>query len=545
MSDYIALLPKIDRPKKYYKLNDKKNISELSKSFKFKYITNDTTDEQKKADGKQLIIAPVAKLNQSMGVFTMVDIPYNAQQPKILGQYKGTKINIKTVINSKEEIDTSYYMDSPESDNIKIDGKPSGNWTRFVNHSPNPNIYAEIEDNHIWFIQLREIKTGEQLFIDYGHDYDFSGYDKLYLNTNDNWLSVADYYANPAHAYQTYASEKDKINPITLGFDKTSAHIYLPQVYLDFLNQKSIKKLNIPNWNLPIVGITKGKKLSKEQPYASLLMLAAYTDQNDLIKIMLNTTGDSALNINLQQTFTGRTALYFVIAGNGSATDKIKMLTLLLDNGADPYLTDFEGKNLFHYCADLNNTKIFEAVLTHPKIDLNRVTTLTEFPKEECRTQLSKNLDFSGYLLAKKQHAFFKTLLTQGDAKKIWQNLLGIVPSENVSQLRYVCHLLTIKEKENLKNYITEHKLLAGYESQKNILKILESCTKQKIEKKMTTKKATKKPSEKVKKQEIKKPKKNPPVLTIFDQMRTREQNVDGSNKRKIKLSDKAKKSCF
>ena len=550
MSDYIASLLEFERPKNHYKLNDQKEISKLAKLFGFDYIQNDKTDKQQGADGKQLIIAPVSKLNQGMGVFTTVDIPYNTQKPKVLGQYKGTKINIKKIINSKEDIDTSYYMDAPEEENhIKIDGKNSGNWTRFVNHSPNPNIYAEIDGNHIWFIQLREIKAGEQLFIDYGHDYDFSSYDKLYLNTNDNWLSVADYYAHPTHTYKTYAptSAEDKITPVRLGFDKTTAHIYLPQVYLDFLTQKSIKKLNIPNWNLPIVGITKVKKLSNKQPYATLLMLAAYTGQSDLVKIMLNTKTNSALNINLQQTYTGKTVLYFLITGNCSVADKINMLTLLLDKGADPYLTDFEGKNLFHYCADFNNAEIFEAVLTHPKINLNQATTLIEYPKEECRTQLSKNLDLSGYLLAKKQYALFKILLTHGDAKKIWENLSGIVPSENVSQLRYVCNLLTIQEKENLKTYIIEHKLLAGPESkQKNTLKLLASC-KQKIEKKITPNIKTKeKPLAKIKKQEVKKqkvkiPKKNEPVLMLFNQIKTRSLNNDGSSKRKIKPSEKMK----
>lgn len=551
MSDYIASLLEIDRPKKHYKLNDSKDIDKLAESFSFKYIQNDKVDRQQGADGKQLIIAPVAKLNQGMGVFATADMPYDDQQPKKLGQYKGKKIDFNKVLDSKKEIDTSYYMDAPEEKNhIKIDGKHNGNWTRFVNHSPNPNIYAEIDENHIWFIQLRDIKAGEQLFIDYGHDYDFSAYDKLYLNTNDNWLSVADYYANPNHAYKVYVptSAENKIAPVTLGFDKTSTHIYLPQAYLDFLTKKSIKKLDISNWNLPIVGITKGKKLSQKQPYATLLMLSAYTGQSDLLKMMLKTTANSALNINLQQTSTGRTALYFVVTGNGSVADKINMLTLLLDKGANPYLTDFEGKNLFHYCADLNDAEIFEALLTHPKIDLKQAITLVEYPKEECRTQLAKNLDLSGYLLAKKQYALFKILLTQGDAKKIWQNLSGIVPSENVSQLKYVCNLLTIKEKEDLKNYITKHKLLAGPESrQRNTLKILESCTKQKIEKKISAspkKKATppvKTKKQKVKKQEVKKPKKNPPVLMLFDQIKTRSRNEDGSSKRKVKPSEKIK----
>lgn len=560
MSDYINLLAQSDQPKIHYNLKNQASTKKFAESLNFTYMKNDELDKKEGANEKQLIIAPVAKLNQGMGVFSTADMPYNAQHPKVFGQYKGVRINIKDLDLS--EIDTSYYFDDPERKNThyRIDAKHQANWARFMNHCENPNVQAEIKHNRVWFKQSREIKAGDQLFINYGHEYDFSEYDKFYLNTNDNWLSVADYYAHPTHAYAIYPipSTKNKITPIELGFDKTTTSICLPKLYRQMLAKKTIDNLDNPDWNLPIVGIknVKAKKeLTPKQPYTTLLMLAAYTGKFKLIETMI-AAKNAKMNINLQQTYTGRTALYFVLAGNASAEVKIKMITLLLNKGANPYLIDFEGKNLFHYCADQNNAKIFEAILKHPKIDLKKATLLIECPQEECLANLAKNLDLAGYLLANKKNGLFEILLKQGDAKKIWLNLTGVVPSSNhITQLRYISNLLNTKEREKLRNYIVEKKLLAAsHPKQKSILAVLNSDLKQKLEKKMTTEKK----ASVVKKPHVVKKtvpsKKTPvrtkgnkqasePMLILFNHIKVRDKNLDGSRKRKINPSQKMKEA--
>ncbi len=595
MSDYIASLPKSDQPKTHYPLKTPTNLNKLAESLGFTYLHNDALDKQEGTNEKQLIVAPVAKLNQGMGVFATVHMPYNPEQPKVFGQYKGLRINIKDL--DLAAMDTSYYFDDPEdnrSKNYRIDAKNHATWARFVNHSENPNLYAQMKHNRVWFKQLREIQAGDQLFINYGYEYDFSEYDKFYLNTNDNWLSVEDYFTNATHAYKALDL---KITPIDLGFDKTTTQISLPKFYGDLLANKAKLDLTNQDWNLPIAGINKGKKLTPKQPYLTLLMLAAFTGKEAMIENILNAK-NAKLNINLQQTFTGRTVLYFVLANNCSTDLKIIMLTLLLNQGADPYLTDFEGKNLFHYCADKNNATIFEAVLTHPKIDLKKATTLIECPREECLAHLPKNVDLSGYLLAKKNLPLFKILLNKADTKKIWENLTGLVPSSNhISQMRFISNLLTIKERETLKNYVVEHQLLSPtHPKNRSIMDVLNSGLKQKLEKKISS--PTKKTLE-IKKAPIESKVKNPvskplltafnqsesnppkvqtrsikktesipktktqpigrmkkiqkqsaqPVLPLFNLIATRDKNSDGSNKRKINPTEKMKqlkkKSCF
>ena len=41
----------------------------------------------------------------------------------------------------------------------------------FVNHSFDPNIFAFQLAGRVYYRALREILPGEELFVDYGHDY--------------------------------------------------------------------------------------------------------------------------------------------------------------------------------------------------------------------------------------------------------------------------------------------------------------------------------------------------------------------------------------
>src|SRR5262249_44665443 len=44
------------------------------------------------------------------------------------------------------------------------------NLARFLNHSCSPNCEAQFDEEHIWFIAARDIKTGEELTFNYGFD---------------------------------------------------------------------------------------------------------------------------------------------------------------------------------------------------------------------------------------------------------------------------------------------------------------------------------------------------------------------------------------
>ncbi|WP_159838674.1 SET domain-containing protein [Burkholderia sp. 8Y] len=59
----------------------------------------------------------------------------------------------------------TFYFDL--DDGRVIDGAQGGNSARWVNHSCAPNCEAEQEGSRVFFHALRDIKPGEELFIDY------------------------------------------------------------------------------------------------------------------------------------------------------------------------------------------------------------------------------------------------------------------------------------------------------------------------------------------------------------------------------------------
>jgi SET domain-containing protein len=48
-----------------------------------------------------------------------------------------------------------------------VDGSRGGNGTHYINHSCEPNSYMKILYDHILFIALRHIESGEEITIDY------------------------------------------------------------------------------------------------------------------------------------------------------------------------------------------------------------------------------------------------------------------------------------------------------------------------------------------------------------------------------------------
>jgi SET domain-containing protein len=71
---------------------------------------------------------------------------------------------------SKENGGARVYM-FILTDAWDVDGIVESNDARLVNHSCEPNVEAQIwQDKEIWFVALRDIQPGEELFYNYGFD---------------------------------------------------------------------------------------------------------------------------------------------------------------------------------------------------------------------------------------------------------------------------------------------------------------------------------------------------------------------------------------
>ena len=106
------------------------------------------------------------------GVFADTDI----QPGQMIGEYAGIIKKYKPKgAQNKEEVHNESYRWKYGSD--ILDAFDAGNFTRFINHSYNPNLearYIKTNDNfpaHLIYIARKPIKKGEQLLINYGAHY--------------------------------------------------------------------------------------------------------------------------------------------------------------------------------------------------------------------------------------------------------------------------------------------------------------------------------------------------------------------------------------
>jgi len=82
-------------------------------------------------------------------------------------EYVGEKIT-KTEALDRCEGQNAYIFKL--DDEFDLDGNVSWNPARFINHSCAPNCEAEMDEDRIWIIALRDIAPGEELSFNYGYD---------------------------------------------------------------------------------------------------------------------------------------------------------------------------------------------------------------------------------------------------------------------------------------------------------------------------------------------------------------------------------------
>ena len=55
-------------------------------------------------------------------------------------------------------------------DEFDLNGNVEWNPARLINHSCCPNCEAELIDQHVWIVALRDIEAGEEITFNYGYD---------------------------------------------------------------------------------------------------------------------------------------------------------------------------------------------------------------------------------------------------------------------------------------------------------------------------------------------------------------------------------------
>lgn len=91
----------------------------------------------------------------------------NFEFGEYLLDYTGKKITTKLA----DTLTTKYLFEIDSE--WTLDGEDESNTARYINHSCNPNVEAEVdeEEGRIMIHAARDIEAGEELLIDYGDEY--------------------------------------------------------------------------------------------------------------------------------------------------------------------------------------------------------------------------------------------------------------------------------------------------------------------------------------------------------------------------------------
>ncbi len=95
------------------------------------------------------------------GLYAMQDFAFG----EYLLDYTGKKITTKVA----DTLDTAYLFEINKK--WTIDGEDESNTARYINHSCDPNVEAEIDGMRIKITTTRDVEKGEELLIDYGDEY--------------------------------------------------------------------------------------------------------------------------------------------------------------------------------------------------------------------------------------------------------------------------------------------------------------------------------------------------------------------------------------
>ena len=116
---------------------------------------------------------PKGSAIHQQGLFATRKIPEDTEIIPYVGEKISKKEGDKRAIELAEERegsdDASVYMFILDDD-YDIDGNVPHNTARLINHGCDPNCEAQIIDDEIWIVALREIAKGEELTFDYGFD---------------------------------------------------------------------------------------------------------------------------------------------------------------------------------------------------------------------------------------------------------------------------------------------------------------------------------------------------------------------------------------
>ncbi len=101
------------------------------------------------------------------GVFALQPIAAGTRIIEYKGEVIGWPEALRRHPHDPDDPNHTFYFSLDDGSHV-IDAKVSGNAARWINHACAPNCRAEEAEGRVFIKALRKLKTGEELFYDYG-----------------------------------------------------------------------------------------------------------------------------------------------------------------------------------------------------------------------------------------------------------------------------------------------------------------------------------------------------------------------------------------
>jgi SET domain-containing protein len=125
------------------------------------------------SDESEYLYVDISQIpNSGKGLFTAIDI----EKDEIISQFKGEILSDDEIKSRTESGDDDYFMDLPNGDVLdckrtecfaKYANDAKGSNTKFKNNS----IISLDENDNVVIVAKKNIKSGEEIFVDYGKNY--------------------------------------------------------------------------------------------------------------------------------------------------------------------------------------------------------------------------------------------------------------------------------------------------------------------------------------------------------------------------------------
>lgn len=354
-----ALMPNL-----FYNIDNNLARQRLSKDRGFQYTPEDAYDLYNTYT-LPFMVASVDKLPGNCGVYTRQSICLS-DQPVCIGRYKGESITLKNGARLKDE-SYAYCANGHENVQTYIDARKQGNWTRFINHSTNPNVAVDVDQNNNLLCYLvRDVKAGEQLLVNYGENYDFGSHKKIFLNSSDNWQNNQTLIETNNYFFLNNTGEnRTHIRCLKQNGFISGNQCHVPYVTMAILenNPALLQLFHFDHsLTLPLIDIKNRTAVQSADcemalPIHIACAIAYKEGAEFLLALQPNCINDSL-------ALSGLTPTMLLIKSPVTKIDqKMPLLEMLIEKNANLSLQDKSGYSAAHWCVLNNEPKLLDKLL--------------------------------------------------------------------------------------------------------------------------------------------------------------------------------------